>query len=281
MRRFSCLLRSTLSALLLILFYSGAQANGAEFLESYANPQNPHSIFAIFNSASPAGEFLLHSNNGGKMWKTIFHPESKSQENISIYGRGQVGDFFISVGPTDLPRLVITYSDGWDIWRAGTDLRWKKYSSPDLSNYKIEKFIPTNHPDRFFAIVESLKSRSKSVLLWTDTGGASWQTINEMLPFNCSGVCRNYIFKDNTFFLVVTDGTEGYKSADGGRSWDKLTQDQLITELKIAEVAKKSGPVKGTPSQITAAFRAIKAKEIEIEEEFERVRSYKHFKEKN
>jgi hypothetical protein len=284
MQRSTGLTRTTVNiTAMLITLHSLAQANGARFLESYAVPQNPQHIFAIFDSASPDGYYLLHSKDGGKTWKTVSQPDPGREGNITIYGQGYVvGHFFIRVGPSDRPRLVVTYSDGGDIWRATSELQWQKYTSPDPSG-STEHFIPTDHPDRFFAIIGRGDS-DKRQLFWTETGGISWQKLNDKLPFSCwMEICRGSTSTDNRVLVVGTYTVQekGYISRDGGRSWGTLSQSQLEKELKALEPAgKRLGPIKGTPGQIEAGFRAIKAKEIEVEKEFERARRGKQSKEK-
>jgi len=265
MRRFRVLALTPLSiAAVLIVFCSLAHANGSQFLESYSDPQNPQHIFASFDYASTdGGYYLLHSKDGGKTWKTVPQPDPDREGNITMYGRGYVvGGFFISVGPSDRPRLVITYSDGGDIWRATSELQWQKYTAPDPSG-STENFIPTNHPDRFFAITGGVNADKKK-LLWTDTGGTSWQKLSDTLPFGCAmEICRASTSADNRVLVVGLSDTKGYISRDGGKSWSTVPENRLAAERKALESdSKKLWPIKGTPDQVDAAGRAIMAKEI-------------------
>jgi hypothetical protein len=176
--------------------------------------------------------------------------------------------------------LVITYWAG-SLWRASSDLRWQKYSAP-APDKDIVRFIPTNHPDKFFAIVGEFSS-DEGALFWTDTGGASWQKVNDKVPYSCPfHSCNGFASTDGRVLilgsillpLIVESGKSGgYISRDGGKTWNSLLRNQLENELKSLEpTARRQMPIKETPDQIDAAMRGIKAEEIRTQEEFERAR---------
>jgi hypothetical protein len=135
---------------------------------------------------------------------------------VSRYGRQEVADFFVRVGPASSPRLTITYAALDSVWRTESNLKWKKYSGP--KGLIVGQLLPTADPNRFFAIAG--KAGQKSNLLFrTDNGAAAWVEVNKQLPFECNlllSICEMTVSPDGK----VLSG-EGYVSRDGGRTWNK------------------------------------------------------------
>lgn len=223
---------------------AAAEANGPEFLESYLDPSNPQTIFAIYDSASPDGVYLLHSRDGGRIWRKVRGPTGRAVKKL---GRQDAGDFLIDLGPPASPRLIITYgAEG--LWRAGPDLQWQRYTAP---GQLIVKLVATAHPDRFFAIA---KGETGVALYLTSTGGASWVKLKENLPFDCSlGDCALAASPDGRVLVE-----EGYASRDGGRTWETIASDRRAKELAAIQQGRQGPwPIRGTPNQVGAAERAV------------------------
>lgn len=136
---------------------SPVQANGAAFLESYRDPTNPQVIFAVFDTSSPAGVYLLQSRDGGRTWKKVLGPDGAP---VDMGGRQDEWDFFfVRTGPPPQPRLVLTYRRTDALWRAGPDLRWTAVRAPQ----NIEAVIPTAHPDVFFRLLSRDRKSSEQL----------------------------------------------------------------------------------------------------------------------
>jgi hypothetical protein len=240
----ACIVALLNAALLLVFLGSVGRADGPKFLESYLDPRNPQTVFAIYNSATPDGVYLLHSRDGGRTWSKVRGPTGSAVKKL---GRQDVGDFFITLGPPSSPRLIITYG-AEALWRASPDLQWQRYTAP---GQLILKLAGTAQPDSFFAIA---KGKTGGGLFLTSTGGASWLQVNDKLPFDCtSGDCTLATSPDGKALVG-----EGYVSRDGGRTWGLIGSDRQANEgAAIQKGIQGPWPISGTPDQVKAAGRAV------------------------
>jgi hypothetical protein len=111
------------SAVVLFFLACPIQANGPVFLESYRDPLNSKHVFAVFDTVSPDGAYLLHSLDGGQTWATIEDPRGQP---VKMGCRQNFDQVFVRAAPLANPRIIITYQAGGDdIWRASADPQWK------------------------------------------------------------------------------------------------------------------------------------------------------------
>lgn len=275
-----CVLGAFVLAIVLLCLASRLQANGAMFIESYRDPSDPKHVFAVFDTGSPDGTYVLHSLDGGQTWRTVVGPEGHP---ITVGGRMSVGEVVVRVAPLAEPRLIITYRPGGDeLWRAGSDLRWKSIKR-GLPPGSIARLLPTANGDIFFVIIED---GTGGELFLTETGGTAWHKVHDRLPFGARGEWNVHASADGKVLVgadfVGADGRavpEGYMSRDGGKSWKRIPPAQKEKEFSAMERRRQeSWPITGTAAQKEAAFQAItagdprKKRTKELEEEFERTR---------
>jgi hypothetical protein len=139
---------------------------------------------------------------------------------------------------------VIVYG-GTALWRAGADLQWQRFAIPGDG---VDKLASTADPDKFFAVA---KRQNATVLVRTDTGGASWVEVAEALPFDCaSGVCELTASDDGGVLLA-----DAHVSRDGGKTWEVFPPETRHTQSSA--IQRQGGPwlVEG-PKELTAAMQA-------------------------
>lgn len=226
-----------------------AFANGASFSEFCVNPRNTRQVFAVFDTASARGEYLLESKDGGRTWARVLGPNRRV---VRRKGAEDFGDFMVADTPAG-PMIISGESEG--LWQAGPDLRWTRLSFPGGG---VEQLIRTADPLAFRVVAEA---GGGYFIFSTRNGGGSWTKSRTRLPFSCFQGCDIRV-SDSGMTLVggVEGGSgRGYVSEDGGQTWKRIPPGTPAESYLAAPSSTvKRWPVNGTPAQIKAAWDALK-----------------------
>lgn len=241
-----------------------AFADGPTFTKLVVDPTDSHIIFSIFDTASPDGSYLLRSTNSGSTWSRVARPDSRGY--ISFGGRMSVENvlLFIRERPTRVVQIVFLTLD--DLWTASSRLEWTHDKAPDYmvsvwwNQYsEVLYFITNSAPDG------NAKLYAKSA---SEDG---WRLINARLPFTC-GHCGGVSLSSSQMVVSESDDIL-YYSGNSGKSWME-PDSQWIENFNAERMRGILGwHAPYSREQIDAGIRAVRAHEIQIEEEFERVRS--------
>lgn len=180
----------------------------------FADKKNGWIVGFINRNDRVAGSLVLHSSDGGAIWRRVRAPTNPNVELIHVDFVDDENGWIVGTNGT-----ILNTTDGGESWRTQNSGTTSTIQHVDFKNEKLG-----------WAVGE------KGLILRTEDGGATWRKVN-------SNVARTLLsvefINDKNGWIVGRGGTI-LRSDDGGRTWIK--QDGKTTEnLFGLYIDKKTG----------------------------------------
>jgi len=203
---------------------------------------NPNIIYvgtgehAIRGVMTTYGDGVYKSTDAGKTWKNIGLEKTRHISDVIVHPANPDIVFVAAQGPahgTGEERGVFKSMDGGQ--------SWKKVLYVDAATGASSLSMDRSNPLIMYAAMWEhirlpwqVKSGGKGCGIWKSTdGGETWQKINEGLPkvMGKTGVCVSPANPERVYAIVEAEKSVAglYRSDNAGKSWQLMSNNQLIT----------------------------------------------------